>query len=303
MKDCVVFKIQRYCIDDGPGIRTTVFLKGCPLKCQWCHNPEGLSSHVQVTYDDALCIGCRVCESVCPNSCHVFKNGKHLFLRDDCIACGKCASVCPVKALEMAGKRLSVGDVMKVVARDVVFYRRSGGGMTLSGGEPLMHSDFSFELCKAAKEMGIHTAVETCCFSSMDVIEKMIPVVDLFLCDYKETSTLLHKEFTGDGNEQILENIRRIDEAGKPIVLRCPLIPGRNMRPEHYLGISTLASNLKNLVRVELEPYHSFGLLKREKLGISADYSNTKSLEVEEACKVAEEIRTLASNIEVLVKR
>jgi len=184
-----VFNIQRFSIHDGPGIRTNVFLKGCPLRCLWCHNPEGLSRESDIEFIPKKCIGCGRC-GVCPNDCHKFNDGLHYYDRSNCIKCGTCISHCVTEALQIAGKDYTVDEVMKEVESDAMFYEESGGGMTLSGGEPLFQSEFATELLRTAKERGIHTAIETCGFYSEDVLRKAIPYIDIFLFDYKVTGEM-----------------------------------------------------------------------------------------------------------------
>lgn len=262
-----VFNIQRFSVNDGPGIRTTVFLKGCMLNCLWCHNPESKSSKPQLMFHAGQCIGCGACVQACPLGLHSFaENGEHRIDREKCVACGKCVDAC-VGALEIAGKNMSVEEVLKEVLKDKAFYDNSQGGMTVSGGEPLMQPDFTLELFKAAKAAGLHTCIETCGFAKWELIEKLLPYVDLFLWDVKESDSGKHREFTGVPNEQILENLHRLNASGAQIVLRCPIIPGYNDRPEHLKHIGELAEALSGVIRVDVEPYHPLGKSKSEDLG------------------------------------
>jgi len=278
----LVFNIQKFSINDGPGIRTTVFLKGCMLNCLWCHNPESKSPKPQLMFHEQRCIGCGSCLKVCPNGVHTMgENGEHLIDRTKCTACGKCAEAC-VGALEIVGKEMTVEEVLKEVIKDKVFYDNSGGGMTVSGGEPLMHPEFTLALFKAAKEKGLHTCMETCGCVKWDIIEAMVPYVDLFLWDVKETDSERHKEYTGVSNELILENLHKLNAAGGKIVLRCPIIPGYNDRTEHLQAIGALAEELENVQRVDVEPYHPLGKSKSEGLG--------KTYPLEELTFPAEEV-------------
>lgn len=265
-----VFDIQRFCIHDGPGIRTTVFLKGCPLKCRWCHNPEGISAAPVLSFVAARCIGCGACSRVCPNGVHVMEKCEHKLLRRKCTACGKCAKECPSGALELVGREMTVDEVMKVVIRDEPFYKTSGGGMTLSGGEPTLQMDFSVSLCEAAKARGIHCCIETCGFGERFDLQRLAKVVDLFLFDIKETDPARHTEYTGVSNETILKNLKLLHGLGAAIVLRLPLVPGLNDRPEHIGAVERLAASLPGLRGIERIPYHPMGLSKLARFGLPA---------------------------------
>lgn len=261
-----LFNIQRFSVHDGPGIRTTVFFKGCPLRCLWCHNPEGLSSRLDIEFNTLKCIGCGRC-CICPNGCHKMENGSHIFDRTSCKQCGKCTEVCVSGSLSMSGMICTIDEVMKTVEKDIPFYKESGGGMTLSGGEPFLQIDFAVELLRSAHERGIHTAVETCGYYSDDVLARALPYVDLFLFDYKVTGSDAHRNATGVGNESILANLKTIDEFGAEIVLRCPIIPTVNDNPEHYDAIAAIAESHHSITRVDLEPYHNLGSSKYINIG------------------------------------
>lgn len=260
MKKATIFNIQKFCINDGPGIRTTVFFKGCPLDCAWCHNPESKSVKAELMYDAKKCIGCGKCMSVCPAGCHsISKDGVHELSRENCIVCGKCADVCYAEALEMAGYEKTVDEVVAEVMKDEIFYQNSGGGLTVSGGEPMAQFDFVYELLKAAKERGLHTCMETCGFSSEENYRKIAEYVDIFLFDYKLTNPDEHEKYTGQNNELILSNLRMLDSIGAKTVLRCPIIPGINDTDEHFGAIASLANELGNVLEVNVEPYHPLG--------------------------------------------
>jgi len=262
-----VFNIQRFSVNDGPGIRTTVFLKGCMLRCIWCHNPESHSPRPQLMLYADRCIGCGKCLEVCPDGLHSFAaDGTHQIRREACSACGRCAEAC-VGALEIAGREMSIDEILTEVKKDSAFYAHSGGGMTVSGGEPLMQPEFTLALLKAAKESGLHTCIETCGFASEEAVLALTPYVDLFLWDVKETDSARHKEFTGVPNERILSNLRALNAAGASVVLRCPIIPGCNDRKEHLHAIAALAEELSGVQRVDVEPYHPLGKAKSESLG------------------------------------
>ena len=261
-----IFNIQKFSINDGPGIRTTVFMKGCPLDCLWCHNPESKSRTPEIFYNAEKCIGCREC-SVCPKGCHTFKDTEHIYNREKCDACGECARVCYSDALELVGTEKSVDEVIAEVMKDKAFYENSDGGMTLSGGEPMFQFDFAYELLKSAKENGLHTCIETCGFAKWEQYEKIADLVDIFLFDYKATGSDKHKEFTGVPNELILQNLKKLDDIGCKTILRCPIIPGLNNTDEHFKGIAETANGLKNILEINIEPYHPLGKSKSEQLG------------------------------------
>lgn len=261
-----VWNVQRFCLQDGPGIRTTVFLKGCPLHCVWCHNPESQRAEPQLLYDPEKCVHCLKCTRMCAESCHRSEQGKHVFDRTRCLACGACCSpLC--HALELCGRQMSADEVLAEVLRDRPFYEQSGGGLTLSGGEPLYQAAFCTELLRKAKEQGLHTCLETCGFAPRQVLEETAAFVDLYLFDYKETDPERHKQFTGVDNRPILENLAWLDGQGKPILLRCPVIPGYNDRADHFLGIAETANRLQNVIGIAVEPYHDLGARKYGTLG------------------------------------
>lgn len=275
MESGIVFNIQKFSIHDGPGIRTNVFLKGCPLHCLWCHNPEGLEVSPEVEFEGTKCIGCGAC-IICEKGCHTFTETEgHIYDRTDCTRCGKCVEVCPAVALKMAGTRQTVDEVLTKVMSDKPFYDKSGGGMTLSGGEPLFQPAFALALLKEAKNRGLHTAIETSGFASAEVFTSILPYTDLVLLDYKVTGEDEHKKYTGVPQAPILANLARANEAGVDVVLRCPLIPGVNMHEEHYKAIAETADRYEHIIRVDLEPYHTLGTGKLSRLGKADGFVTT----------------------------
>ena len=275
-----IFDIQRFSIHDGPGIRTTVFLKGCPLQCLWCHNPEGIDSGIQLSFLPDKCIGCEWCFRACEAHAHQMVDGEHVVDRERCVICGTCASNCHARALELVGRSITVADCLAEVLRDKPFYETSGGGMTLSGGEPLMQPKFSSALLAAAKSEGLHCAVETCGYAKWEQFERVRSDVDEFLFDVKETDPARHKEYTGIDNGLIIENLRKLHDAGSAIMLRLPIVPGLNNRSDHFRAVADLAASLPNLLGVEIVPYHRLGLSKRQRFGL-VEQSQQCLLEVE----------------------
>ncbi len=261
-----IFEIKRFAVHDGDGIRTTVFLKGCSLKCVWCHNPEGISAKPQLSYHKDKCIGCGECVGVCPEGAHGMTDSGHVFDREKCISCGKCEEVCLGEALKLYGKKMTVEELMPTLLEDRDFYENSGGGVTLSGGECLMQADFCAELLKALKRENINTAVDTCGQISREAIDKVIPYTDIFLYDLKAYDPAVHKKCTGHTNELILENLRYIDECGKKIEIRIPYVPEYNSGELEKIG--EFLSTLKNLTRVRVLPYHNYAGSKYESLGM-----------------------------------
>lgn len=217
-------------------------------------------------YDESKCQKCGRCSALCEQECHIFNGKDHIFKREACTACGKCqAPLC--EAIALSGYEISAEEVIEEVLKDSVFYKRSNGGITLSGGEPLAQGDFSVSILKLAKENQLNTAVETCGFVPKESVIKSAKYTDIYLFDIKETDSELHRRFTGCDNAQILENLDLINTLGKDIILRCPLIPGFNCREEHIIAIARLANSLEHVIAIELEPYHDLGISKYKKLG------------------------------------
>ncbi len=261
-----VFDIQRFSIHDGPGIRTTVFLKGCPLRCLWCHNPESWKPSPELMVNPEKCVQCGRCVEVCPQGVHRITNDQKTFDRSLCRACGRCAEACPAKALELCGKTMNVCEVMHVVERDRDFYAESGGGLTLSGGEPTAQPDFSVALLTEARRRGIHTLVETCGYCSFAVLKKFLPVADLFFYDIKAEAAR-HEELTGVSMDQIRKNLKRLLEHGAKVEVRIPMIPGVNDTPEFRKELEELPRDFPRLESITQNPYHRLGEKKREQLG------------------------------------
>ncbi len=261
-----IFEIKRFAVHDGDGIRTTVFFKGCPLRCIWCHNPEGLESVPRLAYFSHKCIGCGECVAVCPTGAHSISDEGHIFDRKKCVSCGKCAENCVGEALTLYGKTVTVSDLLPMLLEDREFYQNSGGGASLSGGQCLMQADFCEELLKALKAEGISTAVDTCGFVSRSALQKVIPYTDVFLYDIKAFDEDVHKRLTGVSNAVILDNLSYLDSVGKAIEIRIPYVPRCNS--DQMEKIAELLSALKNVRRVRVLPYHSYASHKYAALGI-----------------------------------
>lgn len=261
-----VFEIKRFAVHDGDGIRTTVFLKGCPLKCVWCHNPEGISSKPELALYQHKCTLCGECVKACPMSAHTISDGVHNYDSDRCIACGLCEKNCFSGALKFYGKEMTAKEVSDAVLEDREFYETSGGGVTVSGGECLMHSDFCRELLENLKEEGIHTAVDTSGFVSRDALDKVIPYTDIFLYDIKAIDEDVHKKCTGHSNKIILENLKYIDEKNVDIEVRTPFVPGYNDGEMEKIG--AFLKEIKNLKKIRVLPYHNFAASKYEALNM-----------------------------------
>ncbi|HWQ29890.1 MAG TPA: glycyl-radical enzyme activating protein, partial [Negativicutes bacterium] len=263
------------------GIRTTVFFKGCPLSCLWCHNPESQGYRRELLYDRKKCVMCRTCEAVCPEKAVRLENDRMVTDMDKCIFCGKCVTYCMYGAREIAGKEYTVDEVLKAVLQDRIFYKQSGGGVTLSGGEPLMQIDFAEELLGRLKEEGIHTAVDTCGAVGFDVLERAAKYTDLFLYDLKLMDDQKHKEYTGVSNKLINENLIKLSKLHDNINIRMPIIEGVNADDSHIGGALELIRAL-NIEKVNLLPYHDIAKHKYYKLD--------RGYEEEKMSKPSEEI-------------
>jgi len=261
-----VFNIQRYSIHDGPGIRTTVFLKGCPLNCWWCQNPESQLTEQETVFREDRCIGCGACSTICPSNAIQIKNGIPVTEKEKCILCGKCIEKCPALAREMIGKKMTAEEVLKEIEKDLVFYEESGGGVTFSGGEPLGQSEFFEGLLNGCREKKIHTAVDTSGYISWGILNKISPKVDLFLYDLKLMDNERHKKYTGLSNEIILENLKKLSSVHHNILVRFPVIPGINDDCQNLRETGEFLSSLK-ITQVNLLPYHYIGVDKYRRLG------------------------------------
>ena len=244
----IVFNIQRFSVHDGPGIRTTVFLKGCTLHCFWCHNPEGLRLKPEIQFYPERCIGCGACLEACEHGAQVLNDdGVHIYVRENCVMCGKCVDNCFSGALELTGTTMTVDEVMAEVLADRAFYANSGGGVTLSGGEPLLQADFSRAILRRSKAEGLHTAIETCGNYAWSHLESLLPWVDLVMMDLKHMDPDVHREVTGVSNERILKIAKGLMSTSKPVRFRTPVIPTVNDTPEAIGEIAAFVRRLSDL--------------------------------------------------------
>ncbi len=275
-----IFEIKRFAVHDGDGIRTTVFFKGCPLNCVWCHNPEGISPKTQLAYYKDKCISCGECISVCQQNAHTITEQGHILHRDNCVACGLCENACPSGALKLYGKSMTVRDVLDIVLEDRDFYDTSNGGVTLSGGECLMQADFCRELLIKLKEEGIHTAVDTCGFVSREALDKVLPYTDVFLYDIKAFSEDTHIRYTGQSNRKIWENLAYLDAQNKKIEIRIPYVPDYNAA--EIDDIMQRLSRFRNIAKIKLLPYHNYAGSKYAAL----DMNNTLPKRLPDAAEI-----------------
>ena len=276
----VVTNIQRYSIHDGPGIRTVVFFKGCPLSCLWCCNPETQSFNPEVEFIISLCQQCGKCVRLCPRQAinvDLFCEENQKIDRKLCTVCGDCVSVCPNDALKMTGEKWNVKDIVELISKDMAFYRRSGGGVTLSGGEPLSQPKFAYQILRECYKLNIHTAIETCGFAAQEHYKKILSFTNLFLFDIKHLDKNIHRKLTGVTNENILKNLFWLATQHANIILRLPLIPEMNMEDEEVIEIAKLALDLK-INEIHLMPFHQMGKDKYRYLGRNYLLSEKKDL-------------------------
>jgi glycyl-radical enzyme activating protein len=295
----LITDIQRFSLHDGPGIRTTVFLKGCNLSCAWCHNPETIHCNPELLFYESKCIGCLHCVEVCPSGAQTTINHRHVFLRDLCIHCGQCAAVCYPGASVMAGQEITATDVLKQVLLDEAYYKQSGGGVTISGGEVLVQKDFTYEILKLCRDKNIHTAIETNLASAWENIQALVPVLDLLMLDIKHSDEREHCQWTGSGNAFVFDNLQKLSRVEIPLIIRTPVIPGVNDAEEVIRKIALFISKLPNVQYYELLKFNPLGDAKYQALGKANPFKETHLIEDEMMERLANSVHGLGVRIKI----
>ncbi len=295
----IVFDIRKFSIHDGPGIRTTVFFKGCPLRCRWCHNPEGLAPRPELMLHTNRCIHCGACLEVCPHGA-ISHTGELISTdAERCVGCGACVAVCYAEARRIVGREMTPAQVMAEIEQDAPFYDESGGGATFSGGEPLLQWEFLLELLRACKARGIHTAVDTCGFAPWEALDTIREYVDLFLYDLKLINAARHRQFTGVSNAPILRNLQMLAQRGSALILRLPLIPGVNDAAEDLHRWGEFVAALPHILQVDILPYHRLGAEKYERLNRPYGLPELRPPSAERLAEVAQILAAFGLNVNI----
>jgi len=294
-----ISNIMKYSIHDGPGIRTTVFFKGCPLSCLWCHNPESQSLDQELMDRPERCIGCGQCLEICSNGAVEWSAGNLTYLRDHCQVCGACCQVCPAEVRVLVAKTMSVSEVMAEIEKDLIFYDESGGGVTFSGGEAFLQPTILLELLKECRKKEIHTTLETCGFVSLEVLQTISEFVDLFLYDLKHMDSQKHQDVTRVPNELIINNLRWLAEHHDRVVVRVPIIPEINDEESNLHQIGDFVASLKRITELHLLPYHAAGVEKYQRLGRRYQLPDLQFPDKERMAQIAKQMEQYGLKVKI----
>ena len=294
-----MFDIKKYAIHDGPGIRTSIFFKGCPLRCRWCHNPESWKASPELSFRHGRCVQCGRCEAACQGKAITFPDGYPVTDIEKCVLCGACTTECLAGAREIIGQQMTVTEVMAEIRKDVIFYDESGGGATFSGGEPLMQPDFLLALLNRCRAENIHTAVDTTCHAKDELMRRVAEAADLLLCDIKHMDSEMHERYTGVPNNLILDNLRAMADAGRNIIIRIPVVPGFNDDDANMANTARFIQSLPTIRRIDILPYNRGGLEKSVRLTGEVDLMQAQALDEEKMARIANTLRRYGFDVKI----